>query len=71
MRSLAQNLQVNPSTVVNAYKELEKNGFIFSKRGSGSYVAEQVINTIDELEENNHIPIDLTDDLKICKVKKM
>ena len=43
VRSLAQNLQVNPSTVVNAYKELEKNGFIFSKRGSGSYVAEQVI----------------------------
>ena len=37
----------------------KKNGFIFSKRGSGSYVAEQVINTIDELEENNHIPIDL------------
>ena len=51
VRNLAQNLQVNPSTVVNAYKELEKNGFIFSKRGSGSYVAEQVINTIDELEE--------------------
>lgn len=23
-----------------------------------------MINTIDELEENNHIPIDLTDDLK-------
>lgn len=33
-------------------------------------MAEQVINTIDELEENNHIPIDLTDDLKICRVKK-
>jgi hypothetical protein len=30
-------------------------------------VAEQVINTIDELEENNHIPIDLTDDLKILQ----
>lgn len=24
VRNLAQNLQVNPSTVVNAYKELEK-----------------------------------------------
>ena len=41
------------------------------KRGSGSYVAEQVINTIDELEENNHIPIDLTDDLKILQGQKM
>ena len=71
VRNLAQNLQVNPSTVVNAYKELERNGFIFSKRGSGSYVAEQVINTIDELEENNHIPIDLTDDLKILQGQKM
>ena len=51
-------------------KNWKKNGFIFSKRGSGSYVAEQVINTIDELEENNHIPIDLTDDLKILQGQK-
>lgn len=34
-------------------------------------MAEQVINTIDELEENNHIPIDLTDDLKILQGQKM
>ena len=34
VRNLAQNLQVNPSTVVNAYKELEKNGFITSYFGT-------------------------------------
>ena len=28
IRKLAQSLEVNPGTVVNAYKELEKNGFI-------------------------------------------
>ena len=56
VRTLVTYLQINPSTVVNAYKELEKNGFIFSKRGSGSYVAEQRVNTVDELEENNYMP---------------
>lgn len=63
VRTLALYLQINPSTVANAYKELEKNGFIFSKRGSGSYVAEQRVNTVDELEENNYMPVDFTDDL--------
>ncbi|CQR70781.1 2-aminoadipate transaminase [Sporomusa ovata DSM 2662] len=40
VRKLAVFLAVNPGTVVNAYKLLEQNGYIFSRAGSGSYVAE-------------------------------
>ena len=71
VRKFAQYLSVNPSTVVNAYKELEQNGYIFSRRGSGNYIAEQIANTVDELEENqNNIPIDLTDDFTAFSSEK-
>lgn len=40
IRQFAGYLSINPSTVVSAYKELEKNGYLFSRTGSGSYVAE-------------------------------
>lgn len=40
VRKLATFLKVNPGTVVSAYKLLEQNGYIFSRAGSGSYVAE-------------------------------
>lgn len=40
VRKLAGFLGVNPGTVVSAYKLLEQNGYIFSRAGSGSYVAE-------------------------------
>ena len=39
VRQLAENLSINTGTVVNAYKELEHNGWIHSRKGSGSYVA--------------------------------
>ncbi|MCE5287532.1 MAG: PLP-dependent aminotransferase family protein [Pelosinus sp.] len=40
VRKFATFLGVNPGTVVSAYKLLEQNGYIFSRSGSGSYVAE-------------------------------
>ena len=48
VRKLAAFLKVNPGTVVNAYKLLEQNGYIFSRAGSGSYVAEIPVN--DDVE---------------------
>lgn len=50
VRKLAAFLGVNPGTVVNAYKLLEQNGYIFSRAGSGSYVAEIHDQTADEGE---------------------
>lgn len=38
IRELAKNLGVSISTVVKAYEELEKNGYIYLRGGSGAYV---------------------------------
>lgn len=40
VRQLARALGINVGTVMSAYKLLEKNGYLFSRTGSGSYVAE-------------------------------
>jgi GntR family transcriptional regulator len=40
VRALAQQLVINPNTVVRAYRELETAGLIYTKRGSGTYVAD-------------------------------
>jgi GntR family transcriptional regulator len=40
VRTLAQQLVVNPNTVVRAYRELELVGLIYKRRGAGTYVAE-------------------------------
>ncbi|QSH40096.1 GntR family transcriptional regulator [Lentisphaerota bacterium ZTH] len=40
IRKLAQSLLVNPNTVVKAYKELERQGIVFTKRGTGTFISE-------------------------------
>ena len=40
VRKLAAYLKLNPGTVVSAYRELEQNGYIRSRAGAGSFVAE-------------------------------
>lgn len=40
VRQLASLLSVNPGTVVSAYRELERNGYILTRGGSGSFIAE-------------------------------
>lgn len=40
VRELSVSLTVNPNTVQRAYKELEQEGFIYSIKGKGSFVAE-------------------------------
>lgn len=41
MRQLAKDLDISVITTKRAYEELEKNGFIFSIVGKGSFVLEQ------------------------------
>ena len=38
IRALSNHLEVNNVTVVNAYKLLEQGGFIYSVKGSGTYI---------------------------------
>lgn len=54
VRKFAQFLTINTGTVMSAYKLLEKNGYIFSRTGSGSYVAELISGTSDEEKQVNN-----------------
>lgn len=38
VRQLARELRVNPATVVQAYRELEADGFVEIRHGSGTFV---------------------------------
>lgn len=39
VRMLAQELTINPNTIQKAYRELEREGFIYSIPGKGSFVS--------------------------------
>lgn len=38
VRALAESLRLNPATVVQAYRELEQDGFVEMRRGAGTFV---------------------------------
>jgi GntR family transcriptional regulator len=48
IRELARELNVNPNTVARAYRELEQQGFIYSRAGIGSFVAETAPHNLEE-----------------------
>ena len=39
VRGLAMELSLNPNTVQRAYQELERNGYIYTVKGKGSFVS--------------------------------
>jgi GntR family transcriptional regulator len=41
VRQLAADLKLNHNTIVQAYRELERDGTIYVKRGQGTFVAER------------------------------
>ena len=47
IRSLASELEVNPNTVARAYRDLETQGILISRRGVGTCVADGVQSTLD------------------------
>jgi GntR family transcriptional regulator len=42
IRTLAEKLVINPNTVIHAYAQLEQEGVVLRRHGSGTYVAETV-----------------------------
>lgn len=48
IRQLAKDLEISVITTKRAYEELEKNGFIYSIVGKGSFVAEQNMEMMKE-----------------------
>ena len=41
VRQLAADLRLNPNTVAQAYRELEREGVVYVRRGQGTFVSEQ------------------------------
>ena len=41
VRQLATGARVNPNTVKQAYRELEREGVIYTRRGQGTFLAER------------------------------
>lgn len=60
VRELAVQLDINYNTVNKVYQDLERDGFIMTKRGRGTFVAEQDAMTLLDLD--NKIEL-LADDL--------
>jgi GntR family transcriptional regulator len=48
VRLLAQQLTINPNTIQKAYRELERQGYIYSVKGKGSFVSELTKEVNDE-----------------------
>ena len=41
VRQLAADLRLNPNTVAQAYRELERDGVVYVRRGQGTFVSER------------------------------
>jgi GntR family transcriptional regulator len=48
VRSLAQRLRVNPATVVQAYRQLEADGFVDLRHGAGTFIRELTTDRMTE-----------------------
>ncbi len=45
VRALASQLRVNPATIVQAYRDLERDRIVEMRQGSGTYVADVALET--------------------------
>ncbi|MFC1538322.1 GntR family transcriptional regulator [Candidatus Latescibacterota bacterium] len=48
VRELAREIGVNPNTIARVYMELERDEFIFIRRGQGSFVTEDTTRVAEE-----------------------
>lgn len=80
IRALAGQLVINPNTVARAYLELEREGLVSKRHGSGTYVSEEgsplarrerrklLIQRADALlAEARHLDVDVSDILALLK----
>ena len=74
VRTLAMELSINPNTIQKAYTELERQGFIYTVKGKGNFVAAndnlkdikqaEIIEKLDELlkeAKDADIPVIIVD----------
>jgi len=67
IRDLATELLINPNTVARAYRELEMQGFIYTRKGKGCYISDDSTQLM--VEERKSILIQSLDEL-IGEAKK-
>ena len=48
IRALATELLINPNTVARAYREMEREGFIYTRKGKGSFVSDDSVSLISK-----------------------
>ena len=83
IRVLAQQLLVNPNTVARAYLELEREGVVAKRHGSGTYIAEtgsplarrERLRILTQradalLAEARHLDVDLDDVIKLFRERQ-
>jgi len=83
IRVLAQQLLVNPNTVARAYLELEREGVVAKRHGSGTYIAEtgsplarrERLKILTQradalLAEARHLDVDLDDVIKLFRERQ-
>ena len=59
VRELAQEVGVNPNTVMRSYERLDGDGIIFNRRGVGFFVAEGAKEHIREIERRKFLDEEL------------
>lgn len=64
VRELAQEVGVNPNTVMRSYENLERDGIIFNRRGIGFFVSEGAVEHIRTLERQKFMDDELP---KLCE----
>lgn len=69
VRSLASQIGVNPNTVAKAYQELENQGYVYSVKGKGCFIAD---NETDQLikDEKLHYFQTVVEEMKKHKISK-
>lgn len=48
VRQMAAELRLNPNTVAQAYRELERRGVVYTRRGQGTFIAQSAVESADE-----------------------
>lgn len=67
IRDLATRLVINPNTVARAYRELELEGLIYTRKGKGCFVSD---NSSQLLEKEKHSLMNQIIDRAIDEIKK-
>ena len=70
IRSLARDLRISVITTKRAYEELERDGFICTVAGKGSFVAQQDVelareSSLREIEEHLQAALELSRQIKL------